>query len=135
FNRSNSLTVSNVISGTGALNQVGSGTLTLSGTNSYSGLTTVSTGVLNIQNASALGDTTNGTSVTGGAALQIQGAIAVGNEALTLIGGGISSDGALRNISGDNSWSGALTLGSASTIGSDLNTLTLSGGVTNGGNL
>ncbi|MFN2541238.1 MAG: beta strand repeat-containing protein, partial [Chthoniobacterales bacterium] len=41
--------------------------------------------------------------------------------------------GALRNISGNNSWSGAITLGSAATIESDANLLTLSGGINNGG--
>ena len=39
----------------------------------------------------------------------------------------------LRNISGNNSWSGALTLGAASTIASDSGTLTLSGTIANGG--
>ena len=52
---------------------------------------------------------------------------------MTLNGGGISSDGALRNISGNNSYGGAITLGSASTIASDSGTLTLGGGISNGG--
>jgi hypothetical protein len=56
--------------------------------------------VLNIQNASALGTTAAGTSVTSGAALRIQGDITVGAEGLTLNGTGVSGDGALRNISG-----------------------------------
>ena len=111
----------------------GSGTLVLSGANSYTGLTTVSSGVLNIQNSSALGTTAAGTNVAAGAALQIQGNIVVANEALTLNGSGVSSDGAFRNISGNNSVAGAITLGSASTIASDSGTLTLTGGITNGG--
>jgi autotransporter-associated beta strand protein len=113
--------------------KTGAGTLVLSGANSWTGLTTISAGVLNIQNASALGTTAAGTTVSSGAALQIQGNIAVGNEALALNGGGISSDGALRNISGNNSYAGGITLGSASTINSDAGTLTLSGGIVNGG--
>jgi len=36
--------------------------------------------------------------------------------------------GALRNLSGDTTWSGAVTLGSGSRINSDSGTLTLSGG-------
>jgi fibronectin-binding autotransporter adhesin len=126
-------TISSVISGTGALIKNGSGTLTLSGTNTYSGATTINAGVINIQNATALGTTGGGTTVNNGAALQVQGNIAVGNEALTLNGSGIANDGALRNISGTNSMSGAVTLGSAATIGSDAGTLTLSGAVTNVG--
>ena len=111
----------------------GAGTWTLTGANTYTGATTISGGVLNIQSATGLGTTAGGTTVNSGAALQLQGSITVGNEALTLNGSGIASDGALRNISGTNSMSGAITLGSATTIGSDAGTLTLSGAFNNGG--
>jgi hypothetical protein len=40
--------------------------------------------VLNIQNATALGTTGGSTTVASGAALQLQGGISVGAEALTL---------------------------------------------------
>ena len=129
--------ISNVVqdgTGTGAdsLTKAGTGTLTLSGANTYSGTTTVSAGVLNIQNSNALGgaannDPASGTSVTGGAALQLQGGISVGSEALTLNGTGLSATGALHNISGTNSWAGAVTLASAARINSDAGTLTVSG--------
>ena len=115
------------------LTKTGSGILTLGGANTYTGLTTISAGALNIQNATALGTTAAGTTVSAGAALQIQGNITVGAEALTLNGSGVASDGALRNISGNNSWAGAVTLGSASTIASDAGTLTHSGTLANGG--
>ena len=110
----------------GGLTKAGSGTLTLGGANTYAGATTVSVGVLNIQNNTALGTTAAGTSVTSGAALEIQGGITVGAEALTLNGAGISSGGALRNITGDNDFGGLVTLGSASRINSDSGNLTLS---------
>ncbi len=116
-----------------AMTKTGSSTFTLSGANTYGGATTVSAGVLNIQNSTALGSTAAGTSVASGAALQIQGGIAVGNEALALNGSGIASDGALRNISSNNSYAGGITLGSDSTIESDSGTLSLSGGMVNGG--
>ncbi|MBF7731763.1 autotransporter-associated beta strand repeat-containing protein, partial [Pseudomonas sp. N040] len=48
INRSNNLTMANVISGSGALNQIGSGTTSLTGTNTYSGTTTISAGTLSI---------------------------------------------------------------------------------------
>ena len=40
--------------------------------------------------------------------------------AASVAGGGLASDGALRNISGNNSWGGALTLASASTLDKDI---------------
>lgn len=118
----------NIGDGAGAmsLTKTGTGTQTLSGANTYTGTTSVSAGVLNIQNASGLGTTAAGTTVTSGAALQLQGGITVGAEALTLNGTGVSSTGALRNISGTNTYGGLLTLGAASRINSDSGTLTLS---------
>ncbi|MCX6955928.1 MAG: autotransporter-associated beta strand repeat-containing protein [Verrucomicrobia bacterium] len=105
----------------------GTGTLTLSGANSYTGTTTVNAGVINIQNATALGTTAGGTVVASGAALQIQGGIAVGAEALTISGTGVGTTGALRNISGNNSFAGTITVAANSEIQSDAGTLTLSG--------
>lgn len=117
----------------GALTKTDLGTVTLKGANTYAGATTVSAGALNIQNNTALGTTTAGTTVSSGAALQIQGGITVGAEALSLNGGGVANDGALRNISGSNSYGGAITLQSASTIASDAGILTLSNTLTNAG--
>ena len=124
--QSYSPTLSGAISGSGSFNKIGSGTLTLTGANSYAGATTVSTGVLNIQNGNALGTTAAGTTVAGGAALQIQGGITTPAEALTLNGTGVANDGALRNISGNNTLAGAITLASAARINSDSGTLTIS---------
>ncbi len=55
FNRSDAITVSNVISGTGQLKMLGSGTLTLTGSNSYTGKTTISNGTLVMADDHALG--------------------------------------------------------------------------------
>jgi len=131
FNRSNNMTqgtdFSSTISGTGGVIQAGSGTLIFSGSNTYTGATAINAGALNLQNASGLGTTAAGTTVASGAALQLQGGISVGAEALTLSGTGVSSDGALRNISGTNSYGGAITLNDATRINSDAGLLTLSG--------
>jgi autotransporter-associated beta strand protein len=54
FNRTDSLNVGNVISGTGSFAQNGSGTVVLSASNSYSGNTTVSAGTLALSGAGAI---------------------------------------------------------------------------------
>ena len=119
-------TISSILGGASAtLNKAGAGTLVLGGANSYGGLTTVGAGVLRLQHASALGATTAGTTVSDGAAIELHGGLSFGAEALTLNGTGISGGGALRNVSGDNTWGGAVTLASASSIISDAGTLTL----------
>jgi autotransporter-associated beta strand protein len=118
--------ISPIIGGTGGLlTKLGTGSLTLAGANTYSGATTISSGVLNIRNSAGLGTTANGTTVADLAALELQNGISVGAEALTLNGTGVSSGGALRNISGNNTYGGLLTLGSASRINSDSGTLSL----------
>jgi fibronectin-binding autotransporter adhesin len=127
---SGNITLSGVISGgsdssSSHLVKVGAGTLFLTGTNTYARPTDITSGVVNIQNAAALGNTNAATTVSNGAALQIQGGIITAAELLTLNGTGVSTDGALRNISGNNTYAGAITLATASRINSDLNTLTL----------
>ncbi|MEK0436164.1 MAG: Heme/hemopexin-binding protein, partial [Pseudomonadota bacterium] len=86
----------------------------------------------------ALGTTASGTTVAQGAALELSGGITIGDEALTLNGDGISSGGALRNISGDNTYQGTIDISSSASgvrINSDSGTLTLSGNITNGSQL
>jgi autotransporter-associated beta strand protein len=55
FNRSDDLTYGSVLSGTGQLSKVGDGILTLTGSNTFSGGTAVSTGTLRVGHLSALG--------------------------------------------------------------------------------
>lgn len=124
------------------LTKSGTGTDYLFGANAYTGITTISAGALRLQNNNGLGATTAGTSVAAGAALELDGsstngALSVGAEPLTLNGAGIAassgiaaSPGALRNVVGNNSFAGAITLGSASQIDSDFGSLTLTGGIT-----
>jgi fibronectin-binding autotransporter adhesin len=93
------------VTGNGAVNVL-SGTTTLTAANTYTGETTISAGMLNITNSSALGSTAGGTTVASGATLQLQGSIAVGNEPLSLAGSGFGGAGALKNVSGNNSFAG-----------------------------
>ena len=111
------------------LTKTGSGQLLLSGSNAYTGLTTVSAGNLRISNASGLGSTAAGTVVASGASLEFAftGNNSIGPEALTLNGTGIGGNGALRNLSGNNSVSQFITLMGSTTIQSDSGTLTIEG--------
>ncbi|MBI5689058.1 MAG: autotransporter-associated beta strand repeat-containing protein [Verrucomicrobia bacterium] len=127
-----SATISAVLGSTFALTKAGSGALVLSGNNTFSGSMTVSQGVLNLQHNSALGTTAGSTTVSSGAAVELQGvsggtAIVIGNEALSLSGTGVSGGGALRSVAGSNSWAGAITLAANASIVAELDSLTLSG--------
>lgn len=66
FNRSNFYQVTQDISGSGGVRQIGTGHTLLGGVNTYSGGTVVSAGILEIQDASALG--TGGLTVENGGA-------------------------------------------------------------------
>ena len=75
----------------------------------------------------ALGGTANGTAVSTGATLAVQGSLTFAGEALTLNGAGFGGAGALESLYGLNTWSGNLTLSSASTVNVASDILTLSG--------
>ncbi|QDU28396.1 Hemolysin, chromosomal [Anatilimnocola aggregata] len=125
------ITQSAQISGNGGLSKTGAGTLTLSLNNLYTGATAIDQGVVVVSDPLALGTIANGTIVTAGAVLDLNGQ-AIGNEGLTLNGTGISSNGALINSSGTAaSWSGAVTLGSSSSVGGTGN-ISLSGAIGDG---
>ncbi len=114
-------------SGTVASND-GGGLLVLNGNNSYTGTVTVSAGTLRIGHANALGSTAAGTTVSSGAVLDLNGQ-AVGAEALSITGTGISSGGALINSSATAaSYGGAVTMTGNTSLGGSGNT-TLSGAV------
>lgn len=96
INRSNAVTIGAIISGGGNFEQLGSGTTTLSGANTYLGRTTVRGGTLEVTDNTGLGGTNFGyldrwanlTSVNTGATLRLN--VAAGGtitEALNLDGG------------------------------------------------
>jgi autotransporter-associated beta strand protein len=117
FNRTDSQTVANAISGTGALTQAGSGTTTLTGTNSFTGGAAVTAGTLVLQNGSAIGAGTVGTVVSSGATLRLDGGVtAANNGTLSLAGTGVAGAGALVGANAINRWSGNLALTADATV-------------------
>ena len=98
FNQSNSTTLSSVISGNGAVYQLGSGTTVLSGQNTYTGTTTVANGQLSVNGS--LGNTSvvvlagaelGGTgSIAGPVSIAAGGSLAPGNSIGAYATGGVS---------------------------------------------
>ncbi|HET6249135.1 MAG TPA: autotransporter-associated beta strand repeat-containing protein, partial [Tepidisphaeraceae bacterium] len=115
------------LSNSGGLTMSGTGTAVLSGSNSYSSATHITSGAIDLENSAAAAG--SGTTVGSGGALQLQGGISTTRAiALNLSGTGLtaSPNGALENISGSNTYSGLLSLGANATVGVDAGTLTLS---------
>ena len=90
-----------------------------SGPNIYSGVTNITQGVLISDNTEAVSGTA--TVVENGTALELEASLA--NEAVYLFGNGIATNGhftgALRSISGTDTYTGTITLMSNATIGAD----------------
>ncbi|EBQ2714356.1 fibronectin-binding autotransporter adhesin ShdA [Salmonella enterica] len=100
----------NTLSGTGSLVKIGTGELTLSGGNDYSGGTTISDGTLTADHADSLG--------TG--AIDNSGVLQVGEGELenTLSGAGslVKTGTGELTLSGDNSYSGGTTISDGTLI-------------------
>src|SRR5207248_2391694 len=111
FNRSNTLTFGNVISGTGAVQQVGSGTTILTATNTYAGGTTISAGTLQLGNGGASGSVAG--NITDNATL------AINRSDNFVLANTISGSGAFQqNGSGITRMTGTNTYGGGTTISS-----------------
>jgi len=101
--------------GTLALTKIGSGTLILSGANSYSGTTLISTGTLQIGNAGTTGSLSPNSAITnnGTLAFNRSNAIAQGTDFANVISGtgGVTKLGAgILTLSGVNTFTGNVTL-------------------------
>jgi autotransporter-associated beta strand protein len=110
------------------------GTLLMSGDNSqFIAPIDIAAGAVRVTTSTALGSPFYLTSVLAtGAALQLDGASGALDlpELLSLVGTGLNGTGALENLRGNNTASGAITLGGAATIAAGAGTrLTLTGGV------
>jgi fibronectin-binding autotransporter adhesin len=126
YNRSDAVTVANVIDGTGSLVQSGAGTLTLTGANTYTGSTTLSAGTLALGAANRLADTT-ALSVNSGATFNLAG---FSETVGSLAGAGNVTLGAGTLTAGGNNtsttFSGVLS-GTGGFTKSGTGTLTLTG--------
>lgn len=102
FDRSdNTLAINSTIGGLGSLTNIGTGTVTLGGANTFDGEVTVSQGTLRVANGGALGDTFGDTIVNDGAALDFTNTADVGLEFITAGGDGVGGSGAILNSSGN----------------------------------
>jgi fibronectin-binding autotransporter adhesin len=127
FNRSDSPTVSNAISGSGSITQAGAGTLTLTGNNSYTGTTAITNGTLAAGGFHAVGgDSIHGVTVNSGGKFLLSGSSSITDRVadaakVFLSGGSTFSTGKLTEGvvptsptgSGGSAGMGALTLSSS----------------------
>jgi autotransporter-associated beta strand protein len=115
YNRSDTVTVGNTITGTGTLQQLGPGTLILTGSNSY-GPTVISAGTLQVGNG--------GTSGTlGGGTVTDNGTLAFNRSDDLTVSNNISGTGGVGSLAantltlaGSNSFTGPVTLASGTTV-------------------
>ncbi|OXJ22576.1 hypothetical protein CFB82_40080, partial [Burkholderia sp. HI2714] len=138
FNVSGTTTVSGLISGTGSLTQAGTGTAILASNNTYSGVTTISAGTLQVGNGGAAGKLGTGTVTDNGALVfnvsspATVGTLITGTGSLTQMG-----SGALI-LTSNNTYSGGTTINAGTTlqVGNGGATGNLgTGAVTDNGNL
>jgi len=108
-------------SGTAATVKYGAGTLVVGGNNVASGPFWVLDGTVRLTHNNAAGTTANGIGVQNGAVLELANSVAIGTEALTIVGTGVSNGGALRNVADStSSYGGTVTIGdSGARINSD----------------
>lgn len=155
---SNASSFAGTITGGEAVAVIGSGTMTLSGSNSYSGGTTVS-GNLVASNASALGASTNSLAVMGslnlGSQTITQGTVTLGGGTIangtlsstnvTLMGGNVSAnlggDASVNQssgttiLSGSNSFAGVIAVNGGTLVASNASALAGGSVAVNGGTL
>ena len=116
------------ISGTGTVSKSGTSLLQMAVSNSYTGATYIDAGTLLVAHNQALGATNGITMVTSGATLGLSNNVNVA-ENVTIAGAGYTNSGALRNMAGNNTLSGQITLSTNSVVQSDAGLLTLSGAI------
>jgi fibronectin-binding autotransporter adhesin len=125
-------TVSARLAGTAGITKSTSGTVILSGANSFTGLTNITAGLLQVNTNDALGTVASGTTVSSGAALKLNSVNYSTAETLTLNGSGISNGGALTNT-GTSTYAGLIDIATNASISAGGGTLNLTGGIQKNG--
>ncbi|EMF0716275.1 autotransporter-associated beta strand repeat-containing protein [Citrobacter freundii] len=141
FNRSDNVTWSNLISGTGSLSKLGTNTLTLTGTQAYTGGTTINAGILQLGDGTTDGSIIGNVNMAGGAlAFNASNGSMTDQNALISGAGGVTKLGLGTTVlKGANTYTGATTV-SAGTLYIDGNqsaatgATTVANGATLGGN-
>ena len=117
FNRTDSSTVTNPISGTGWVAKGGAGSVVLATSNSYAGLTLITNGVLYPHDPSALGLGAAPTIITNAGQLYLDTAVNLASNPLILSGAGFGGNGTLRKGGASvSTLGGPVTLASSSTV-------------------
>ena len=136
-NSANTFTADQVLNQTsGGLTKAGAGTLILNQANTYSGATSVSTGIVRAEHNSALGS--GNVNVANQARLALGNGITVSGQTATISGDGRAGsstefNGALQSASGANEWAGNVVINAASTrIGAVGGSLKVSGQISSG---
>ena len=127
----NSTSFAGSIDGSGGLVKAGTGTLTFSGANSYTGNTSITNGTLTLTGAGTLGAITNAVTVNGATAiLNLGGTTQTQNGGVSLQAGGTIQNGTLSSTATFDMQSGTVSAALAGTgalIKSGTSTVTLSG--------
>ncbi|MFH1982930.1 MAG: autotransporter-associated beta strand repeat-containing protein [Pseudomonadota bacterium] len=108
-----------VVSGTGGLTKQGAGTFTLSGANTYTGLTTVNAGTLRLSGGAAIADT---------------GAVSIANAATAVLDLNNAAE-TIGSLAGGGGSGGAVTLGSGTLTTGDGSNTTFAGIISGTGGL
>ncbi len=137
FNRSDSLVVNNVISGSGTVTMAGAGQVTLSGANTYSGATIINSGTLSLSDGGSIASSPR-ISLANGSVLDVSG---VANFALApgqILEGSGTVTGVVASVTGatlspGTTNGGTLTINGNTTLGDcsvlwNLNTAALTDG-------
>ncbi len=125
FDRSDDVSVSNAISGSGRLVQQGTGTVTLTGANTYSGTTTISNGTLQIGNGGTSGTLGAGAVVNNGTLIFNRSDSLEVNNPVGGVGNLVQSGAGTTTLAGTNTYAGTTAI--------DAGTLLLNGSHAGGG--